>query len=274
MPAAAALAACLNRLSYKGLGEPLCFVAFGPLATTAFYLASSPAAAAAATTAATAAGAWAAAAAAGMGGTVAAAGGAAPLLAGVSPLVVLLAVLVGLTTSVILFCSHWHQIKGDRAAGKMSPLVRIGTAQACEVSAAGRRAALLLLCRLHAHGWPCACCRLAGLRAATVFHTLHAPSCPPPRFTLAAHRHRRQVLRYAVAAPYAVAAAAALGGACSPALLLVMGSSLPAAQALLEYAEEHHRVPAKIAALKKYGVRWHIAVGVALTAGLVLGAAA
>lgn len=26
------------RLSYKGLGEPLCFVAFGPLATTAFYL--------------------------------------------------------------------------------------------------------------------------------------------------------------------------------------------------------------------------------------------
>ena len=27
------------RLSYKGLGEPLCFAAFGPLATTAFYLA-------------------------------------------------------------------------------------------------------------------------------------------------------------------------------------------------------------------------------------------
>ena len=27
------------RLSYKGLGEPLCFVAFGPLATCAFYLA-------------------------------------------------------------------------------------------------------------------------------------------------------------------------------------------------------------------------------------------
>lgn len=26
------------RLSYKGLGEPLCFLAFGPLATTAFYM--------------------------------------------------------------------------------------------------------------------------------------------------------------------------------------------------------------------------------------------
>jgi len=28
-----------GRWSYLGLGEPLCFVAFGPLATTAFYLA-------------------------------------------------------------------------------------------------------------------------------------------------------------------------------------------------------------------------------------------
>ncbi len=27
------------RFSYLGLGEPLCFVAFGPLATCAFYLA-------------------------------------------------------------------------------------------------------------------------------------------------------------------------------------------------------------------------------------------
>ena len=28
-----------DRWSYLGLGEPLCFIAFGPLATTAFYLA-------------------------------------------------------------------------------------------------------------------------------------------------------------------------------------------------------------------------------------------
>ena len=31
--------ACACRLSYKGLGEPLCFTAFGPLALGAFYLA-------------------------------------------------------------------------------------------------------------------------------------------------------------------------------------------------------------------------------------------
>lgn len=36
-------------------------------------------------------------------------------------------ILVGLTTTLILFCSHFHQIDGDRAVGKMSPLVRIGT---------------------------------------------------------------------------------------------------------------------------------------------------
>jgi 1,4-dihydroxy-2-naphthoate octaprenyltransferase len=45
----------------------------------------------------------------------------------------LLSVVVGITTTVILFCSHWHQIQGDIAAGKMSPLVRLGTANACKV---------------------------------------------------------------------------------------------------------------------------------------------
>lgn len=100
------------RFSYKGLGEPLCFWAFGPLATTAFYLACSA-------TSPTAAPAGAA-----VGGS---------LLAGVSDLVLLLSVVVGITTTVILFCSHWHQIQGDIAAGKMSPLVRWGTANACKV---------------------------------------------------------------------------------------------------------------------------------------------
>jgi 1,4-dihydroxy-2-naphthoate octaprenyltransferase len=56
------------------------------------------------------------------------------LLAGVSPLAGVLAMLVGLSTSVILFCSHWHQIQGDLRAGKMSPLVRLGTEKACKVS--------------------------------------------------------------------------------------------------------------------------------------------
>ncbi|KAG5151044.1 hypothetical protein JHK84_027516 [Glycine max] len=32
-------------------------------------------------------------------------------------------ILVGFTTSLILFCSHFHQVEGDREVGKMSPLV-------------------------------------------------------------------------------------------------------------------------------------------------------
>ncbi|KAH7679668.1 2-carboxy-1,4-naphthoquinone phytyltransferase protein [Dioscorea alata] len=86
------------RLSYQGLGEPLCFAAFGPFATTAFYLSQS-------------------------GKTFAGE----PCLLPVSRTVLSASFLVGLTTTLILFCSHFHQIDGDRAVGKMSPLVRIGT---------------------------------------------------------------------------------------------------------------------------------------------------
>lgn len=109
----------LCRLSYKGLGEPLCFWAFGPLATTAFYLACQTAPSTLAYTAAAV--------------NTGAAHPALPVLAGVSSLLQLLSVVVGITTTVILFCSHWHQIQGDLAAGKMSPLVRLGTARACKV---------------------------------------------------------------------------------------------------------------------------------------------
>ncbi|KAK4847180.1 hypothetical protein QYF36_026674 [Acer negundo] len=83
------------RLSYQGLGEPLCFAAFGPFATTAFYL----------------------------------------LLGSASEIhyipltgtILSVSLLVGLTTTLILFCSHFHQVEGDLAVGKMSPLVRLGT---------------------------------------------------------------------------------------------------------------------------------------------------
>ncbi|XP_019101512.1 PREDICTED: 2-carboxy-1,4-naphthoquinone phytyltransferase, chloroplastic-like isoform X2 [Camelina sativa] len=83
------------RLSYQGLGEPLCFAAFGPFATTAFYL----------------------------------------LLGSSSEMrhlplsgrVLSSSLLVGFTTSLILFCSHFHQVDGDLAVGKYSPLVRLGT---------------------------------------------------------------------------------------------------------------------------------------------------
>ena len=128
------------RLSRKGLGEPLAFVAFGPLATVAFALAAGNAAflgglrakiaaiaaaqasssmsnkaAAAATTAATAA--W-------------------PLPLA-TPAAAAAAVVVGMTTAAVLFCSHFHQIDGDRAAGKLSPLVRLGAADGARVLASG-----------------------------------------------------------------------------------------------------------------------------------------
>ncbi|KAJ9174900.1 hypothetical protein P3X46_013498 [Hevea brasiliensis] len=89
------------RLSYQGLGEPLCFSAFGPFATTAFYL----------------------------------------LLGSSSEMtnlpltgtILSVSLLVGFTTSLILFCSHFHQIEGDIAVGKISPLVRLGTERGSDV---------------------------------------------------------------------------------------------------------------------------------------------
>ncbi|KDO45007.1 hypothetical protein CISIN_1g023777mg [Citrus sinensis] len=83
------------RLSYQGLGEPLCFAAFGPFATTAFYLL--------------------------LGSTRE------NLCLSITATVLSASLLVGLTTSLILFCSHFHQVEGDRNVGKMSPLVRLGT---------------------------------------------------------------------------------------------------------------------------------------------------
>ena len=97
------------RLSYKGLGEPLCFAAFGPLATGAFYLALASGV---------------------PGGSVWGGLPAAPSLA--QPGVMGVAALVGLTTTAILFASHLHQEEGDRAAGKMSPVVRMGARNAVE----------------------------------------------------------------------------------------------------------------------------------------------
>jgi 1,4-dihydroxy-2-naphthoate octaprenyltransferase len=85
------------RLGYRGLGEPLCWLAFGPLATAAGLLALGPAVAAAAVPWRTA---------------VELGGG--PALA----------------TTLVLFCSHFHQVGEDAAHGKRSPVVRLGTARA------------------------------------------------------------------------------------------------------------------------------------------------
>ncbi len=78
------------RLSYKGLGEILCFIAFGPLAFGAVYYSQTQD--------------W----------------SVANFLAGA---------IVALLTSLILFCSHFNQVEDDRAVGKLSPVVRLGAAR-------------------------------------------------------------------------------------------------------------------------------------------------
>jgi 1,4-dihydroxy-2-naphthoate octaprenyltransferase len=82
------------RLGYQGLGEIICFICFGPLAVTAAYYSQTQT--------------W-------------------------SQTNLAASVIVGIATSLILFCSHFHQVKDDLAAGKRSPLVRLGTATAAEL---------------------------------------------------------------------------------------------------------------------------------------------
>lgn len=84
------------RLGYRGLGEPLCWLAFGPFATAAALLVLGPAGGAAAVP-------WAEALRLGSGPAVA--------------------------TTLVLFCSHFHQVEEDAAHGKRSPVVRMGTAR-------------------------------------------------------------------------------------------------------------------------------------------------
>ncbi len=89
------------RLGYKGLGEPLCWLAFGPLATAAALLVLSP------SESSTTEIPW----------TSATLLGAGPALA----------------TTLVLFCSHFHQVAEDAAHGKRSPLVRLGTRRAASL---------------------------------------------------------------------------------------------------------------------------------------------
>jgi 1,4-dihydroxy-2-naphthoate octaprenyltransferase len=82
------------RLGYQGLGEVICFFAFGPLAVAAAYYSQTQT--------------W-------------------------SMTSLAASVIVGIATSLILFCSHFHQVKDDIAAGKRSPIVRLGTEKAAQV---------------------------------------------------------------------------------------------------------------------------------------------
>jgi 2-carboxy-1,4-naphthoquinone phytyltransferase len=82
------------RLGYQGWGEILCFLSFGPLAVAAAYYSQ--------TQSWSVASFWA-------------------------------SIILGISTSLILFCSHFHQVEDDLAAGKRSPIVRLGTAQAAQL---------------------------------------------------------------------------------------------------------------------------------------------
>lgn len=86
------------RLGYRGLGEPLCWLAFGPCATAAALLALAPPGE-------------------GAGGVP----WGAALVLGSGPAV---------ATSLVLFCSHFHQVEEDAAHGKRSPVVRLGSQRA------------------------------------------------------------------------------------------------------------------------------------------------
>ena len=82
------------RLGYQGLGEIICLIAFGPLGVGAAYYSQAQT--------------W-------------------------SITSLPAAVIVGIATSLILFCSHFHQVEDDLAAGKLSPIVRLGTARGAQV---------------------------------------------------------------------------------------------------------------------------------------------
>ncbi len=89
------------RLGYQGLGEPLCWLAFGPFATAAALLVLSPS---------------------GANNSEIPWGIATRLGAGPA-----------LATTLVLFCSHFHQVAEDAAHGKRSPLVRLGTKRAADL---------------------------------------------------------------------------------------------------------------------------------------------
>ena len=82
------------RLGYQGLGEIICFIAYGPLAVSAAYYSQTQT--------------W-------------------------SWTNLAASAIVGIVTSLILFCSHFHQLKDDIAAGKRSPIVRLGTALSAQI---------------------------------------------------------------------------------------------------------------------------------------------
>lgn len=84
------------RWGYLGLGEIICFITFGPGAVSAAYYAQTQS---------------------------------------FSASNLAISTIIGISTSIILFCSHFHQIEDDLAAGKRSPIVRLGTKTGAKILA-------------------------------------------------------------------------------------------------------------------------------------------
>ncbi|BAZ70342.1 MAG: 2-carboxy-1,4-naphthoquinone phytyltransferase [Pelatocladus maniniholoensis HA4357-MV3] len=82
------------RLGYQGLGEILCFFAFGPIGMSAVYYSQTQS--------------W-------------------------SIQNLAASMIVGIATTLILYCSHFHQVTDDLAAGKRSPIVRLGTKRGAQL---------------------------------------------------------------------------------------------------------------------------------------------
>ncbi|PZO50770.1 MAG: 2-carboxy-1,4-naphthoquinone phytyltransferase [Phormidesmis priestleyi] len=87
------------RLGYQGLGEGLCFLSFGPLAVGAAYYSQTQS--------------W-------------------PEQIWQGALLPS-ALIIGITTTLVLFCSHFHQGDDDLKAGKKSPIVRFGTQRGAQL---------------------------------------------------------------------------------------------------------------------------------------------
>jgi len=93
------------RLGYQGLGEVLCFLSFGPLAVGAAYYSQTQS--------------W------GEAIWIQSWQLDGPLLP--------TAIMVGIATTLVLFCSHFHQVEDDLKAGKRSPIARLGTRRGAQL---------------------------------------------------------------------------------------------------------------------------------------------
>ncbi|GER55541.1 UbiA prenyltransferase family protein, partial [Striga asiatica] len=254
------------RLSYSGLGEPLCFAAFGPFATTAFYLLQS---------------------------------GTSEL--SISATVISSSILVGFTTSLILFCSHFHQIEDDKAVGKISPLVKLGTEGGANVVKVAVRTLYSLLCVLglaqilpfqsivlcaltlpvgnlvvgfvgtnHKDKMKIFMAKYYCVRLHTIFGAaLAAGMCPPYRLS---YQGLGEPLCFAAFGPFSTVAFYLLQSSSSelPVSRTIMSASILVGftSSLILFCSHFHQDKSKIFMAKYYWVRLHTIFGLALAAGL------